>query len=95
MSFPSDLQIAQSAKLVHINQIAEEMGLDPHTDLEHYGKYIAKIPLETLQKLQSRPMGKYIDVTAITPTPLGEGKTTTTVGLGQAFKHIGKRGVIT
>jgi formate--tetrahydrofolate ligase len=95
MSFPSDLQIAQSAKLIHINQIAEEMGLDPHTDLEHYGKYIAKIPLETIEKLQSRPMGKYIDVTAITPTPLGEGKTTTTVGLGQAFKHIGKRGVIT
>ncbi|MDX2075968.1 MAG: formate--tetrahydrofolate ligase [bacterium] len=94
MSFPSDLQIAQSAKLIHINQIAEEMGLDPHTDLEHYGKYIAKIPLETIEKLQSRPMGKYIDVTAITPTPLGEGKTTTTVGLGQAFKHIGKRGVI-
>lgn len=94
MSFPSDLQIAQSAKLVHINDIAEQMGLDPHTDLEHYGKYIAKIPLETIAKLQSRPMGKYIDVTAITPTPLGEGKTTTTVGLGQAFKHIGKRGVI-
>jgi len=94
MPFPSDLEIAQHAKLVHINQIAEEMGLDPHTDLEHYGKYIAKIPLETIEKLQSRPMGKYIDVTAITPTPLGEGKTTTTVGLGQAFKHIGKKGVI-
>jgi len=94
MSFPSDLEIAQHAKLVHINQIAEEMGLDPHNDLEHYGKYIAKIPLETIEKLQSRPMGKYIDVTAITPTPLGEGKTTTTVGLGQAFKHIGKKGVI-
>lgn len=94
MAFPSDLEIAQRAKLVHINQIAEEIGLDPHTDLEHYGKYIAKIPLETIQKLQSRPKGKYIDVTAITPTPLGEGKTTTTVGIGQAFKHIGKKGVI-
>lgn len=94
MTFPSDLEIAQRAKLVHINQIAEEMGLDPHTDLEHYGKYIAKIPLETIEKLQSRPKGKYIDVTAITPTPLGEGKTTTTVGIGQAFKHIGKKGVI-
>ena len=94
MTFPSDLEIAQRAKLVHINQIAEEMGLDPHTDLEHYGKYIAKIPLETIAKLQSRPKGKYIDVTAITPTPLGEGKTTTSVGLGQAFKHIGKKGVI-
>ncbi len=94
MTFPSDLEIAQRAKLVHINQIAEEMGLDPQTDLEHYGKYIAKIPLETIQKLQSRPKGKYIDVTAITPTLLGEGKTTTTVGIGQAFKHIGKKGII-
>lgn len=94
MSFPSDLQIAQRAQLVHINQIAEGMGLDPQTDLEHYGKYIAKIPLETIGKLRSRPKGKYIDVTAVTPTPLGEGKTTTTVGLGQAFKHIGKQAVI-
>ena len=95
MVMPSDLAIAQDAKLVPINQIAEQMGLDPETDLEHYGKHIAKINLETLDKLKGRPDAKYVDVTAITPTPLGEGKSTTTVGIGQAMKHIGKRAVIT
>jgi len=95
MSIPSDLDIAQSAQLVHINQIAEQMGLDPDTDLEHYGKHVAKINLSVLDKLKSRPNAKYVDVTAITPTPLGEGKSTTTVGLGQAMKHIGKNAVIT
>jgi formate--tetrahydrofolate ligase len=92
---PSDLEIAQSAKLVHINKIAEQMGLDPDTDLEHYGKYMAKVDLSVLDKLKDRPNAKYVDVTAITPTPLGEGKSTTTVGLGQAMKHINKRAVIT
>ena len=92
---PSDIEIAQDAKLVHINQIAEEMGLDPDTDLEHYGKYVAKVNLEVLDKLKDRPDAKYVDVTAITPTPLGEGKSTTTVGLGQAMKHIGKRSIVT
>ena len=92
---PSDLEIAQRASLLHINKIAEQMGLDPDTDLEHYGKYIAKINLEVLDKLKDRPDAKYVDVTAITPTPLGEGKSTTTVGLGQAMKHIGKRGIVT
>ncbi len=95
MPIPSDLEIAQNANLVHINQIAEQMGLDPDTDLEHYGKYVAKINLEVLDKLQSRPDAKYIDITAITPTPLGEGKSTTLVGLGQAMKHIGKNAIIT
>ena len=95
MPIPSDLEIAQHAKLVHINQVADQMGLDPDTDLEHYGKYIAKINLEVLDKLKSRPNAKYIDVTAITPTPLGEGKSTTLVGLGQAMKLIGKNAVIT
>ena len=95
MAMPSDLTIAQKAKLVHINQIAEQMGLDPETDLEHYGKYIAKINLDALDKLKRRPDAKYVDVTAITPTPLGEGKSTTTVGIGQAMKHIGKKAVIT
>ena len=71
MPIPSDLEIAQSANLVHINQIAEQMGLDPDTDLEHYGKYVAKVNLSVLDKLQSRPNAKYVDVTAITPTPLG------------------------
>ncbi|GAB4515848.1 MAG: formate--tetrahydrofolate ligase [Anaerolineae bacterium] len=91
----SDLQIAQAATPVHINAIAEQMGLDPDADLEHYGKYIAKINLEALDKLKDRPNAKYVDVTAITPTPLGEGKSTTTVGLGQAMKHIGKLATVT
>jgi len=95
MSIPSDIQIAQSARLVHINQIAEQMGLDPDTDLEHYGKYIAKINLEALDKLKDRPDAKYVDITAINPTPLGEGKSTTTVGLGQGLNYIGKRAIVT
>lgn len=94
-SVPPDIEIAQSAKLLHINRIAEQLGLDPDTDLEHYGKYMAKINLSVLDKLQDRPTAKYVDVTAMTPTPLGEGKSTTTVGLGQAMHHIGKRAVIT
>lgn len=92
---PSDIEIAQSAQLVHINKIAEQLGLDPETDLEHYGKYMAKVNLDVLDRLKDRPDAKYVDVTAITPTPLGEGKSTTLVGLGQAMKHIGKRAVIT
>ncbi len=95
MVIPSDLEIAQNANLLHINEIAERMGLDPERDLEHYGKYVAKINLEALERLQDRPNAKYVDVTAITPTPLGEGKSTTTVGIGQAMKHIGKKAVIT
>ncbi len=95
MTIPTDLEIAQNAKLIHINQIAEQMGLDPDRDLEHYGKYVAKVNLEALDRLASRPDAKYVDVTAITPTPLGEGKSTTTVGIGQAMKHIGKKAVIT
>ncbi|MCY3917759.1 MAG: formate--tetrahydrofolate ligase [Chloroflexi bacterium] len=95
MSIPSDLAIAQKANLAHINEIAEQMGLDPKTDLEHYGKHVAKINLAALERLQSRPDAKYVDVTAITPTPLGEGKSTTTVGIGQAMKHIGKNAIIT
>ena len=91
----SDLDIAQSANLLHIDQIAEQMGLDPERDLEHYGKHIAKISLESLERLQSRPNAKYVVVTALTPTPLGEGKSTMTVGIGQAMKHIGKRSIVT
>ena len=94
-TIPSDIELAQSARLLHINDIAEQMGLDPDTDLEHYGKYIAKVNLDVLERLRDRPDAKYVDVTAITPTPLGEGKSTTTVGLGQAMKHIGKRSIVT
>jgi formate--tetrahydrofolate ligase len=94
-AIPSDLEIAQNASLVHINKIAEQMGLDPDKDLEHYGKYIAKINLDVIDKLKDRPNAKYVDVTAITPTPLGEGKSTTAVGLGQAMKYIGKNAIVT
>ncbi|MCY4147447.1 MAG: formate--tetrahydrofolate ligase [Chloroflexi bacterium] len=95
MNIPSDLSIAQSAKLLRIDNIAEGMGLEPDRDLEHYGRHVAKIKLEALERLGARPDAKYVDVTAITPTPLGEGKSTTTVGIGQAMKHIGKRAIIT
>ncbi len=91
----SDLAIAQQATLKHVHEIAELMGLTPE-DLDLYGSpYVAKLRMDVLDKLKDRPNGRYIDVTAITPTPLGEGKTTATVGLGQAMKHIGKRSVIT
>ncbi len=95
MSVPSDIEIARGASLVHINEIAEKMGLDPSTDLEHYGKHIAKVSLDALSKLADRPNAKYVDITAITPTPLGEGKSTTTVGLGQGLNHIGKNAIVT
>lgn len=88
---PADIDIAQDATLKPIRQVAEELGLE-ESELELYGDYKAKIKLEVLDRLADVPDGKYIDVTAITPTPLGEGKTTTTVGLSQALgAHLGKR----
>ena len=88
---PSDIDIAQAAELKPINLIAEELGLLPE-ELELYGKYKAKVTLDVLDRLKDVPDGKYIDVTAITPTPLGEGKSTTMVGLSQALgAHLGKR----
>lgn len=89
----SDLKIAQAAKLKPIAKIASDIGL-LENELELYGNYKAKISLDVLKRLKNRPNGKYIDVTAITPTPLGEGKTTTTVGLGQALSKIGKKAII-
>ena len=87
----SDLEIAQAAKLKPILEIAESVGLGPE-DLEPYGWYKAKVHLDVLDRFKDRPNAKYIDVTAITPTPLGEGKTTTTVGLSQALAaEMGKR----
>lgn len=87
---PSDIEIAQAGILKPITQIAEELGIEMD-ELELFGPYKAKIKLETLERLKERPDGKYVDVTAITPTPLGEGKTTTTVGLSQALgAHLGK-----
>ena len=86
---PSDLEIAQAAKLKPIVEIAESVGLR-RDELELYGDHKAKVKLEVLDRLAEVPNGKYIDVTAITPTPLGEGKTVTTIGLSQALHHIGK-----
>ncbi|MGH3359042.1 MAG: formate--tetrahydrofolate ligase, partial [Nocardioidaceae bacterium] len=93
MSFPSDLQIAQQASLKPLTEIAGAMGIGEHL-LEQHGDDVAKIRLEALDELSGRPLAKYVVVSAITPTPLGEGKTTTTVGLGQAFRHIGKRAAV-
>ncbi|MCL4560769.1 MAG: formate--tetrahydrofolate ligase [Chloroflexi bacterium] len=88
---PSDIEIAQEAKLKTALQLAEELGILPE-ELEMYGPYKAKVKLEILERLKDVPNGKYVDVTAITPTPLGEGKSTTTVGLSQALgAHLGKR----
>jgi formyltetrahydrofolate synthetase len=88
---PSDIDIAQAGKLKPILQIAEEVGLK-ESDLELYGPHKAKVHLNVRDRLAKRPNGKYIDVTAITPTPLGEGKTTTTVGLSQALgAHLGQK----
>jgi methylenetetrahydrofolate dehydrogenase (NADP+)/methenyltetrahydrofolate cyclohydrolase/formyltetrahydrofolate synthetase len=88
---PSDIEIAQAAELKPITQVAEEVGLLP-SELELHGTYEAKVRLETLERLKDIPNGKYVDVTAITPTPLGEGKSTTMVGLSQALgAHLGKR----
>lgn len=87
---PSDLEIAQAAELEPIMDIAASLGLTAD-DLEAYGKYKAKVHLDVLEKFADRPQGKYIDVTAITPTPLGEGKTTTTVGLTQGLGVLGKK----
>ena len=93
MSFPTDLEIASAATPKPLTEIASQMGLGEHL-LEPYGSSLAKIRLDAIEELSDRPMAKYVVVTAITPTPLGEGKTTTAVGLGQAMKHIGKRSVI-
>jgi len=86
----SDLEIAQAAKLKPIAEIARDLGLE-EDEIEFHGKHIAKISLEVLERLKDKPNGKFITVTAITPTPLGEGKTVVACGLGQALAKIGKR----
>ncbi|MBQ3048410.1 MAG: formate--tetrahydrofolate ligase [Oscillospiraceae bacterium] len=91
--FPSDIEIAQAADLRPITEIAEKAGILPD-ELELYGKYKAKISDETIKRLKDRPNGKLILVTAINPTPAGEGKITVTVGLGEAMNYIGKKAVI-
>jgi len=92
--FSSNLEIARNAPRKPIEDVANEMGLGSHL-LEPYGRDVMKVSLDAVEELADRPRAKYVVVTAITPTPLGEGKTTTTVGLGQGMRHIGKRAVVT
>ncbi len=87
---PSDIEISQAARLRPIREVAEEVGLT-EDDLDLYGKYKAKVHLDVLEKFKDRPNGKYIDVTAITPTPLGEGKTVTTIGVSEGLAYLGKK----
>ena len=89
----SSLEIARSAKLLPIGDIASEMGIPPDL-IELYGSYVAKIRLEAIEELSDRPPARYVLVTAVTPTPLGEGKTTTAIGLGQGMAQIGKRATV-
>ena len=93
MDFPSDLEIARGAALKPLEDIADAMGIGSRL-LEPRGDEVMKIKLEAIAELADRPAARYVVVSAITPTPLGEGKTTTTVGLGQGFKHIGKRATV-
>ncbi len=92
MSFPSDLEIAYGANLRPISEIAVENGLE-QDEVIPFGPTKAKVHLDSLKRIASNPMGKYVDVTAITPTPLGEGKTTTTVGLTQGLGTLGHQAI--
>ncbi len=89
----SDSEIATSVEPTPIAEIAADLGLTPN-EVELHGPYKAKLNLSVLQRLKDKPNGKYVDVTAITPTPLGEGKTTVTVGLGQALAEIGMKSLV-
>ncbi|HEU5422613.1 MAG TPA: formate--tetrahydrofolate ligase, partial [Nitrolancea sp.] len=89
----TDTEIAASVQPKPITEIAEELGLGPD-EIEQYGRYKAKISLDVRKRLATRPNGKYVVVTAITPTPLGEGKTTVTVGLGEGLAYIGKKSIV-
>jgi formate--tetrahydrofolate ligase len=90
---PSDIDIAQASKMLRIGEIAKKLGI-PDEALSPFGHYKAKISLDYIDTLKDKPDGKLILVTAISPTPAGEGKTTTTVGLGDAFNEIGKKAII-
>ena len=92
MSFPSDLEIAYAGTVRPIKDVAFEHGLEK-SELIAYGETKAKVHLDALKRIATNPMGKYVDVTAITPTPLGEGKTTTTVGLTQGLGLLGHRAI--
>ena len=93
MEYKTDIEIAQESEMERITAVAEKCGIEPEY-VEQYGNYKAKIDLKLLSDRADRPDGKLILVTAITPTPAGEGKTTTTVGLGDALRKIGKKSVI-
>src|SRR5438552_14155835 len=90
---PSDIEIAQKAKMLRVNAVAAKLGI-PEEHLEPYGHYKAKVKLDYVDTLKDKPDGRLILVTGISPTPAGEGKTTTTVGLGDALNLIGKRAAI-
>lgn len=90
---PSDLEIAQTTPLKPIGEIAAHVGIDEEY-LEYYGRHVAKVSLKAIEAMQDKPRAKYVLVTAITPTPLGEGKTTTAVGLAQGLEKLGKRTVL-
>ena len=89
----SDIEIAQEANMIPIWEVAEQLNI-PQDELEMYGKYKAKLGDELWDRVKDNPDGKLILVTAINPTPAGEGKTTTSVGLGQAMGKLGKKAVI-
>jgi formate--tetrahydrofolate ligase len=94
MSFPSDLEIARAVKARPIAEIARDLGIRDD-ELELYGPTKAKVTMEAIERLEAeRPRGKYVLVTAITPTPLGEGKSTTSVGLAQGLNHIGRKAAV-
>ena len=86
----TDIQIAQEAKMAHIKDVAATLDI-PEEELEFYGKYKAKFSDETWERIKDNEDGKLVLVTAINPTPAGEGKTTTSVGLGEAFGKLGKK----
>jgi formate--tetrahydrofolate ligase len=93
MTLEPSIEIARHARLRPIEDVASDMGIGPHL-LEHHGPHVAKIDLGAIEELADRPRARYVLVTAITPTPLGEGKTTTTIGLGQAMRVIGRQATI-
>ncbi|MDN6481469.1 MAG: formate--tetrahydrofolate ligase, partial [Acidipropionibacterium jensenii] len=93
MAMPTDLEIARAAHLDPIGEVAARAGIDDEF-LELYGRDVAKVSLDAIAANRDRPRAKYIVVTAITPTPLGEGKTTTAVGIAQGLAAIGKRSML-
>ncbi len=92
-SYKSDIEIAQETEMVPITQVASKLGIEAE-ELENYGKYKAKLSQELWERIKDRPNGKLVLVTAINPTPAGEGKTTTTIGLGEALGRMGVSSVI-